>query len=114
MGEAAVAWQKQVGRAHPTTIGSMANIASSTDSWPKRLAFVITELEPGGAERCLVELATRLDRSRFSPVVYSLAPPPAEEKQALVGRLSEAQIPTHFLGFTSAWDYFRAVRQLEG
>src|SRR5437868_362049 len=96
------------------SIDSMENTASRKDSWPKRLAFVITELEPGGAERCLVELATRLDRSRFSPIVYSLAPPPVEGKQALVGRLSEAQIPTYFLGFTSAWDYFRAVRRLEG
>src|SRR5436190_23439531 len=91
----------------------MENTASSKDSWPKRLAFVITELEPGGAERCLAELATRLDRSRFSPVVYSLAPPPAQGKQELVERLSEAQIPTHFLGFTSAWDYLRALRRLE-
>src|SRR6476619_1835771 len=99
MGQAVAAWRKQVGRAHPTTIGYMANTASSNDSWPKRLAFVITELEPGGAERCLVELATRLDRSRFSPVVYLLGPPPVEGKQALVTRLSEAEIPTHFLGF---------------
>src|SRR3954465_16073095 len=78
----------------------------------RQVAFVITELEPGGAERCLVELATRLDRARFSPVVYSLAPPPAEGKQALVARLSAAQIPTYFLGFSRVWDYLGAVRRL--
>jgi glycosyltransferase involved in cell wall biosynthesis len=77
---------------------------------PIRLAFVITELEPGGAERCLVELATRLDRSRFSPVVYSLGPAP--EKQSLVARLAASGVPTHFLGFTSSWQYFRAVGHL--
>ena len=39
---------------------------------PIRLALVITELEPGGAERCLVNLATRLDPGRFKPAVVSL------------------------------------------
>src|SRR5258707_6005379 len=79
---------------------------------PKRLAFVITELEPGGAERCLVELATRLDRSRFSPMVISLASEPAVDKQVLVGRLRDAGIATAFLGFQRGWDYFAAVRRL--
>jgi glycosyltransferase involved in cell wall biosynthesis len=79
---------------------------------PRRLAFVITELEPGGAERCLVELATRLDRLRFSPVVYSLAARPVEGRQALVARLAEAQIPTCFLGFSRVGQYFAAVREL--
>jgi glycosyltransferase involved in cell wall biosynthesis len=69
-------------------------------------------LEPGGAEKCLVELATRLDRSRYSPVVYSLAPRPEAGKTALVDRLSEAQIPTFILGLTRPWAYFAAVRQL--
>jgi glycosyltransferase involved in cell wall biosynthesis len=79
---------------------------------PKRLAFVITELEPGGAERCLVELATRIDRSRFSPLVISLAAAPATDKQSLVARLKDAGIPTTFLGFQRGWDYFAAVRRL--
>src|SRR6476646_7258779 len=79
---------------------------------PRRLAFVITELQPGGAERCLVELTTRLDRSLFSPVVYSLGPRPSHERQSLVTRLTEAAIPTHFLGFTNPLHYFAAVRRL--
>jgi glycosyltransferase involved in cell wall biosynthesis len=86
---------------------------SSSPPAPKRLALVITELEPGGAERCLVEIATGLNRTRFSPIVVSLAPPPgAAEKQILVERLKSAGVPTHFLGFAKAWDYFAAVRQL--
>ena len=84
----------------------------TSDRSPIPLALVITELEPGGAERCLVELATRLDRSRFSPVVYSLAREPGADKRMLVDRLAQAQIPTHFLGLTSAWQYFTAVRRL--
>jgi glycosyltransferase involved in cell wall biosynthesis len=78
----------------------------------RRVALVITELEPGGAERCVVELATRLDGLRFSPVVYSLGPPPAAGKSALVARLIEAQISTHFLGLTRPWEYFEGVRKL--
>jgi glycosyltransferase involved in cell wall biosynthesis len=86
--------------------------ASTMPSSPTPLAFVITELEPGGAERNLVELVTRIDRSRFSPAVYSLGPSPYESRSSLVSRLSQAEIPTHFLGFTKLWQYSRAVRWL--
>ena len=79
---------------------------------PTRLALVITELAPGGAERCLVELATRLDRSRFSPVVYSLMPPPDRQRASLVDRLAQARIPVQFLGLRRPWEYFAAVRRL--
>jgi glycosyltransferase involved in cell wall biosynthesis len=86
---------------------------SMQNAKPKRLALVITELEPGGAERCLVEIAIGLDRSKFSPVVVSLAPPPvAIEKQILIQRLRNAGITTHFLNATRAWDFFAAVRRL--
>jgi glycosyltransferase involved in cell wall biosynthesis len=40
---------------------------------PFRIAFCITELDPGGAERQLVQLATHLDRKRFEPEVVCLA-----------------------------------------
>jgi glycosyltransferase involved in cell wall biosynthesis len=79
---------------------------------PRRLALVITELEPGGAERMLVELATRLDRARFEPWVYSLAARPAPHRRSLVARLEEAHVPTHFLGVRAASQYFSAVRSL--
>ena len=36
-------------------------------------------MDAGGAERCLTELATRIDRTRFAPVVYCLAPEPQRE-----------------------------------
>src|SRR5947199_290358 len=86
--------------------------AKSQFAEPQRLALVITELEPGGAERCLVEIAIGLDPGRFAPVVYSLGPPPPAHKHELVARLEEAQIPVHFLGFRAAWQYFAAVSHL--
>jgi glycosyltransferase involved in cell wall biosynthesis len=80
---------------------------------PKRLALVITELEPGGAERCLVEIAIGLDRTKFSPIVVSLAPPPAvAERRILIERLANAGVPTHFLNATRVWDFYTAVQQL--
>lgn len=39
---------------------------------PVRVALVITDLDVGGAERALVNLATRLDRRRWSPTVVAL------------------------------------------
>ena len=39
-----------------------------------RLALVITDLDIGGAERALFELAMRLDRSTFDVRVWSIAP----------------------------------------
>ncbi|MFN0050762.1 MAG: glycosyltransferase [Planctomycetales bacterium] len=41
---------------------------------PHRIAFGITELDPGGAERMLTELVTRLDRAEWEPHVYCLGP----------------------------------------
>src|SRR5262245_18189011 len=90
----------------------MENDSPDSVRAPRRLALVITELAPGGAERCLVELATRLDRSLFSPVVYSLGPRPNNDRQSLVNRLADTGITTHFLEFTSALQFIRAVRHL--
>ncbi|HEV3004896.1 MAG TPA: glycosyltransferase [Pirellulales bacterium] len=66
-------------------------------SQPLHLALCTTELAPGGAERCLVELAVRLDRRRFEPVVYSLAPEPRGARRSLVERLEAAGTRVHFL-----------------
>lgn len=69
---------------------------------PIPLAFCITELDPGGAERALVNLVTGLEPQRFSAEVYSLGPPPLHSREVLVDRLQAAKIPVHFLGGTSA------------
>src|SRR6185436_5399513 len=79
---------------------------------PIRLALIITELDPGGAERCLVEIATRLDRRRFLPVVYSLGPRPVADKDLLPRRLADAGIATHFLDLRRSWQFFHGVSGL--
>ncbi len=83
---------------------------STSASSPLSLALVITELEVGGAEQALVNLATGLSRERFSPVVYALQPSPKNDR--LVRRLEEAEIPVHFLNVRSYWQFFSAVSRL--
>ena len=79
---------------------------------PIRIAFVITELEVGGAERCLVNVATGLDRERFEPIVYSLDSRPARDRDSLVLRLEQADIPVRFVGVSSSWQILLAIRRL--
>ena len=61
----------------------MSNPAS-----PVRLAFCITDLDPGGAERALVQIVTRLDRQRWEPAIYCLS---AEGR--LAADLQAADVP---------------------
>ncbi len=71
----------------------------STDGTsPRRIVFCITELDPGGAERCLVELATRIDRQRFEPVVYCLGPRPQGNPTSLADRLEQAGVTVRTFG----------------
>ena len=37
---------------------------------PLSIAYMLNQFEDGGAERQLVELLRRLDRSRFRPLLY--------------------------------------------
>jgi glycosyltransferase involved in cell wall biosynthesis len=66
-----------------------------------KLALVITELNVGGAELIFTELATRLDKTQFELVVYSLQPRPHAERSACVQTLENAGIETHFLDVQS-------------
>lgn len=79
---------------------------------PLRLAFAITELDAGGAENCLVNLAVGLDRARFAPVVYALAPRPTPPGDGLVRRLEAAGVETHFLNASSKWQFWATVARL--
>lgn len=76
-----------------------------------RIAMLITDLEPGGAERCLVELATGISRSRFEPRIYCLAPPP-EPHRSLVPRLEAAGMDVCFLSGRRTWHFPQVVRRL--
>ncbi|MBC8350754.1 MAG: glycosyltransferase [Planctomycetes bacterium] len=80
---------------------------------PVRIAFVITELEVGGAERCLVNLASGIDRTRFAPTVCSLAPRPAAGKDTLVRQLEDASIPVHFLNLRSSISFLSGMSKLK-
>lgn len=62
---------------------------------PTPIALCITDLDPGGAERALVQLVTRLDRSQWDPVVYCLGP-----RAPLADTLESAGIKTHCLNAT--------------
>jgi glycosyltransferase involved in cell wall biosynthesis len=66
---------------------------------PLRILYLVTELDPGGAERQLVALATGLSRKRFDPAVASLAP-----LGALAKPLREAGIPVFSLAARGTTD----------
>lgn len=84
------------------------------DTCPTRIAFCVTDLDPGGAERALVQLVTRLDRQRWDPRVYCLTGP-----GRLVEDLERAGIPTVCFGarrrwqVAVVWKLFRALREFQ-
>lgn len=63
---------------------------------PIRIAFCVTDLDPGGAERCLVQLATGLDRGVWEPRVYCLG-----AAGDLVENLERANVHVECLGARS-------------
>jgi len=77
-----------------------------------RIALCITDLDVGGAEQALVALATRLDRSRFTPSVYALGPVPTQEEASCIPPLTAAGIPVHCLGARSVTDFPAVVVKL--
>lgn len=78
-----------------------------------RVALCITELEVGGAERALVELATRLDPARVEPAVYCLQPRPPRDEPSCVPPLESAGIRVHCLGARRGWHIPGALRRLK-
>jgi glycosyltransferase involved in cell wall biosynthesis len=73
---------------------------------PTPIMLGITELNVGGAERSLVELACRLDPARWRPRVVSL-----QEIGPLGKKLEQAGIPVESLGMSSAIDFWRGRRE---
>ncbi|MCL2348325.1 MAG: glycosyltransferase [Planctomycetaceae bacterium] len=72
-----------------------------SETFKIRIALCTTELRVGGAERVLVELATRLDRNRFEPFVCSMKPRPDDDTHSFVPKLEQAGIPLFFCDFSS-------------
>ena len=79
---------------------------------PIRICFATTELATGGAEKCLVNLASRLPRDQFSAQVLSLAPLPSTPKDQLLKRLQAANIPVETLNITSVRQFLVANKGL--
>lgn len=77
------------------------------------IALCITDLDVGGAERSLVDLVTRLDRSQVDPVVYCLGPRPEVEEASCVADLERAGVEVHCLGARSNWQFPTVVSRLK-
>jgi glycosyltransferase involved in cell wall biosynthesis len=84
----------------------MSNSSDGRDS-PARILWLTKGLGRGGAERLLVSLAKRLDRSCFHLEVAYVLP----WKDALVPDLESLGTPVHCLGGTRAFD-LRWIRRL--
>ena len=69
------------------------------------VALIITELDLGGAERCLTEIARRVDPQRFTPVVYCLGPRPVQDEASCLPALEQSGIEVHFLGGQKNWQF---------
>jgi len=65
----------------------------------KRLLYLITELDVGGAEKTLYELVSRLDRRRFDPIVGCLT-----GRGPIGERLSSLGVPVIYFDFRGWWD----------
>ncbi|MEX0727780.1 MAG: glycosyltransferase [Planctomycetaceae bacterium] len=77
---------------------------------PVPIAFCITELDPGGAERALVQIVTRLNRNEWAPTVICLA-----DRGEMAAPLEEVGIPVVSLGVrrnSDVWVLPRLIRAL--
>jgi glycosyltransferase involved in cell wall biosynthesis len=87
-----------------------ADARAGSDSRPLRVVFLIGTLEVGGTERQLVELASRLDRQRFEPVIYCLAAPGPLAEEA---RRRGVEVQSAHLKGLRPWTHpFRFARQV--
>lgn len=99
-----------------STLDMSSNVSRPprTMAAPQRIAFAITDLDPGGAERALLEIVTRLDRARWEPRVFNLSC-----EGALSARFRQADIPCEDLGrgrrpeLRVIWRLYRALAQFD-
>jgi glycosyltransferase involved in cell wall biosynthesis len=77
-----------------------------------RIVFCITELDVGGAERCLAELAGGVDRERFAPLVVSLAGPPRDRDRSVLPTLDAAGVEVRYLELEHRWQVPVAIERL--
>jgi glycosyltransferase involved in cell wall biosynthesis len=77
-----------------------------------RIALVITELDPGGAEKCLVELARFLHARGHVLLVLALGPPPQAPYRGMLDALEAVQIDVRFYGARRIWTCLPALAWL--
>ena len=78
---------------------------------PARVLYVIATLDPHGAERQMVTLATHLDRERFEPTVCALTRGgPLEEELADAGVETTILGKKHKLDVAAVWRLRRLIR----
>ncbi|MDZ4848599.1 MAG: glycosyltransferase [Pirellulaceae bacterium] len=77
-----------------------------------KIDLVITELDVGGAEQCLTNLAVYLHQHSHSVRVISLGPPPPPDRNRLQVTLNNEKIETHFLDGRHAWHSVRVFSRL--
>jgi glycosyltransferase involved in cell wall biosynthesis len=76
------------------------------------IALCITDLDAGGAERHLTELAVRIERRRFAPVVYCLGARPPRAEASCLPALLAAGVEVHCLGGHGIWHFPVVARRL--
>lgn len=81
-------------------------------SEPLKIVIVTTELGMGGAERCVANLACRLNPQKYEVQVVALSSPPEAPRDGLLQQLREAGITLTFLNCRRSWQLFSAVSQL--
>ena len=78
-----------------------------------RVALCITELQVGGAEKAITELARTLTHDRFEPVVYSLRSRDFHRGAAsFIPTLEESGVPVRFLDISGAGNFLTAIGRL--
>ena len=73
----------------------------------RSVVFIVTGLNPHGAELMLYKLVTGIDRSRFSPIVIALG-----DRQKLAEHIEALDVAVHCLGAKGIWSGTKATVQL--
>lgn len=77
-----------------------------------QIDFVITDLHPGGAERCLCELAIGLKKRQHEVRVFSLQSLPPAKKSLLVDQLEDNEVQVATADANRVWNLPSAIASL--
>jgi glycosyltransferase involved in cell wall biosynthesis len=77
-----------------------------------KVAVLITSFAPGGAEKCVLQLLTNLNRQLFDVKLFVLLPEPAANQQSFVELLQKTHIPIYFCNARSYFSLPRVLLEL--